>query len=63
MIRSYFKTQFPVRTAAIPSCCVVGTKFALEVVLIRPAAIWNLRLARVNFARSRDESSFETTSI
>jgi hypothetical protein len=30
--------------------------------LATPAAILNLRLARVNIARSRNESSFETTS-
>ena len=61
-LRSYFKTQFPLRTAAISSRGVVGTKFVLDVALATPAAILNLRLARENFARSRDESSFETTS-
>ena len=60
--RSCFKTQFPLRTAAISSRCVVGTKFVLDVALATPAAILNLRLARENFARSRDESSFETAS-
>jgi hypothetical protein len=30
--------------------------------LATPSAILNLRLARENFARSRDESSFETAS-
>ncbi len=62
MLRSCFKTQFPLRTAAIYPHGVVGTKFVLDVALATPAAILNLRLARVNFARSRDESSFETTS-
>jgi len=61
-LRSGFKTQFPLRTAAIPSRGVVGTKFVLDIALIRPAAILNLRLAREYFARSRDESSFETAS-
>jgi hypothetical protein len=59
-IRSCFKTQFPLRTAAISSRFVVGTKFVLDVALATPAAILNLRLARENFARSRNESSFET---
>jgi hypothetical protein len=31
--------------------------------LLRLAAILNLSLARENFARSRDESSFETASL
>jgi hypothetical protein len=62
MLRSGFKTQFPLRTAAISSRCVVGTKFVLDVASATPAAILNLRLARENFARSHDESSFETTS-
>jgi hypothetical protein len=62
LLRSCFKTQFPLRTAAIYSRGVVGTKFVLDVALATPAAILNLRLARVNFARSRDENSFETTS-
>jgi hypothetical protein len=61
-IRSCFKTQFPLRTAAISSRFVVGTKFVLDVALATPAAILNLRLARENFARSRNESSFETAS-
>ncbi|MHC4584350.1 MAG: hypothetical protein ACYS3N_07445, partial [Planctomycetota bacterium] len=60
--RSCFKTQFPLRTTAISSRDVVGTKFVLDVALATPAAILNLRLARENFARSHDESSFETTS-
>jgi hypothetical protein len=62
MIRSCFKTQFPLRTAVISSRGVVGPKFVLDVALATPAAILNLRLARVNFARSRNESSFETAS-
>ena len=62
MLRSCFKTQFPLRTAAISSRGVVGTKFVLDVALATPAAILNLRLARENIARSRNESSFETTS-
>ena len=62
MLRSCFKTQFPLRTAAISSRCVVGTKFVFDVALATPAAILNLRLAREYFARSRDESSFETAS-
>ena len=62
MFRSGFKTQFPLRTAAISSRDVIGSKFVLDVALATPAAILNLRLARVNFARSRDESSFGTTS-
>jgi hypothetical protein len=61
-IRSCFKTQFPLRTAAISSRCVVGTKFVLDVALATSAAILNLRLVRENFARSRDESSFEIAS-
>ncbi len=63
MLRSNFKTQFPLRTAAISSRCVVGAKLVLDAALATPAAILNLRLARENFARSRDESSFETSSI
>jgi hypothetical protein len=62
MFRSGFKTQFPLRTAAISSRGVIGSKFVLDVALATPAAILNLRLARENFARSRDESSFGTTS-
>ena len=60
MCRSCFKTQFPLRTAAISSRGVVDTKLVLDVALATPAAIFNLRLARENFARSRHESSFET---
>jgi hypothetical protein len=60
--RSCFKTQFPLRTAAISSRYVVGTKFVLDVALATPVAILNLRLARETFARSRDESSFEAAS-
>jgi hypothetical protein len=41
-------------------CC--RPKIVLDVALATPAAILNLRLARENFARSRDESSFETAS-
>ena len=63
MLRSNFKTQFPLQRAAISSRGVVGTKFVLDVALATPAAILNLRLARENFARSRDESSFETASM
>jgi len=63
LFRSSFKTQFPLQTAAISSRGVVGTKFVLDVALATPAAILNLRLARENFARSRDESSFETASM
>jgi len=48
--------------AAISSRCVVVTKLVLDVALATPVAILNLRLARENFARSRDESSFETAS-
>jgi hypothetical protein len=48
--------------AAISSRGVVGTKFVLDVALATPVAILNLRLARVNIAHSREESSFETTS-
>jgi hypothetical protein len=62
LFRNYFKTQFPLRTAAIFSRGVVGTKIVLDVALATPAAILNLRLARVNIARSRNESSFETAS-
>jgi hypothetical protein len=60
MFRSHFKTQFPLRTATISPRSVVGSKFILDVALATPAAILNLRLARVNIARSRKESSFET---
>ena len=56
------KNSFLLRTAAISSRCVVGSKFVLDVALATTAAILNLRLARENFARSRDESSFETAS-
>ena len=56
------KNSFLLRTAAISSCDVVGSKRVLDVALATPAAILNLRLARENFARSHDESSFETTS-
>jgi hypothetical protein len=41
--RSYFKTQFPLRTAAIYSRGVVGSKFVLDVALATPAAILNLK--------------------
>jgi hypothetical protein len=61
-LRNGFKTQFPLRTAAIFSRFIVGSKFVLHVALATPAAILNLRLARVNFAHSRNESSFEITS-
>ena len=61
-LRSCFKTQFPLRTAAISPRCAVGTKVVLDVASATPVAILNLRLARGNFARSRDESSFETSS-
>jgi hypothetical protein len=62
VLRNCFKTQFPLQTAAIYSRGVVGTKFVLDVALATPAAILNLRLARINFARSRNESSFVTAS-
>ena len=62
LLRSNFKTQFPLRTAAISSRCVVGTKIVLDVALATPATILNIRLARENSARYRDESSFETAS-
>ena len=35
MVRSYFKTQFPLRTAAIFSRGVVGTKIVLDVAPFR----------------------------
>jgi hypothetical protein len=52
------KLNFPLRTAAISSRGVVGTKFVLDVALATPAAILNLRLTRENFALSRYKSNF-----
>ena len=52
------KNSFLLRTAAISSRYVVGSKFVLDVALATTAAILNLRLAREIFARSRDKSNF-----
>jgi hypothetical protein len=58
VIEGTSKNSFLLRTAAISSRYVVGSKFVLDVALATTAAILNLRLARETFAPSRDESNF-----
>jgi hypothetical protein len=56
------KNSFLLRTAAISSVGVVRPKCVLDIALAMPAAILTFRLDGENFARSRNESSFETAS-
>jgi hypothetical protein len=53
------ENSFLLRTAAISSRSVVGSKFVLDVALATTTAILNLRLARENFAHSRNKSNFQ----
>jgi hypothetical protein len=52
------KNSFLLRSAAISSGGVVRPNFVLDIALAMPAANLTFRLARENFARSRDKSNF-----